>query len=104
MPATKYLWAINALVVALMTAVNGLCTTIDLLLQPSILYADMIQAMFRRLFQIFSKENGKTYPDHMDDILIVRIQKNAEEIRAFNFDNNSSLQARIHWNGSSKSP
>lgn len=82
-----------------MNHVNGLCTTIDLLLHPSILSADSIQEMFRNLLHIYSETNGKDDPDHMDDVFNILMKQHVEEIRDLGFENNAPLHALGHWQG-----
>lgn len=67
MPATKDIWERNTSLTALMSAVNGLCTGIDMLLHPSIISADSVKAMFRQLIHFHKKTNGKEDPYHVVD-------------------------------------
>lgn len=96
MPATKDLWAKTTPLIALLSAVNGLCPDIDLLLHPRILSFEKVNTMFRNLLHIYSKKNGKEDPDHMEDVFSIRMKQHVGEIRALDLENNSSLNAIGH--------
>lgn len=81
---------------ALMNAVNGLCTTIDIMLHPPILSADRVPAMLRHLLYIYPNTNGKATPDQMADLFVISMQKQVEDIRSFDFDGNAAIHALSH--------
>lgn len=69
------LWAWKSSLTTLMNAVNGICGAIDLMLHPTILWAERVQDMFLNLLKTYSKNNGKTYPKHMADVFEIRMQQ-----------------------------
>lgn len=80
-PAKKYLWIRTTSLAALRNAVNGICVAIDLLLHPSIIFADRVQSMFRNLLNAYSQTNGNADPHHMAEVLLIRVQQHMEELR-----------------------
>lgn len=85
-----------------MNAVNGLCTVIDMFLHTSILSTERVKDMFRNLLRIYFKKIGTADPDHMVDVLIIRMQQHMEEIRECSIDKNTQLHALRHWNGTKR--
>lgn len=53
----------------------------DNILQPTIMATDLIQAMFRDFMIVYYQTNGEADPDHMEDPILMRIQKNMEELK-----------------------
>lgn len=42
--------------------------------------------MFRQLLNIYSQNNGKEYTDQIAYVLLIRVQKQAEDILEFAYD------------------
>lgn len=77
-PATNDLCAITTSIISLMNAVNGLCTEIHLLIYPSILSPDYLQAIYMHLLHIYSNTNGKAYTGNMADEIRLRMQQHVD--------------------------
>lgn len=104
MPATKDLWARTTSMTTVMFAVNGLLSSIDLLLHPNILSAGRNQAMFRQLLYIYSQTNCKADPDHIYDVFDIRFQQHVETVREFPKDPRRAIQDLVQWKGRAQIP
>lgn len=77
-PASMDLWARTTSLTSLMNSDNSLCTSIDLLLHPSILSADLVKAIFMHLLHIYYNNNINSNPYHMAVVFFILIQQNGE--------------------------
>lgn len=55
--------------------------------------------MFRQLIKIYSQNNRKADPEQMDNVSLIRVQQQVEEIKDFEYNDQSHIHAILHWNG-----